>query len=109
MINTLGVPGFGFTCSGYHSTDSAYVRPILPLNSWPYLVKESSFDGSVFCAQAGNVNAAPSAKLKAASTILVFISIVVIFILLVYRFRTGGDRENGVKVRKQSPDGTNRR
>src|SRR5438034_5804140 len=108
MINTLGVPGFGCTVSGYHSTDSAYVRPILPLNSWPYLAKESSFDGAAFCAPAGNANTAPSARLKAASSILVFISIVVLFILLVFRFRTGGNRENGVKVRKQSPDGTNR-
>src|SRR5439155_24226176 len=109
MINTLGVPGFGFACSGYHSKDSAYVRPILPLNSWPYLAKESSVDGAAVCAPAGNANTAPSARLRTASNFLVFISIVVIFILLVFRFRTGGNRENGVKVRKQSPDGTNRR
>src|SRR5438034_7374874 len=88
MINTLGVPGFGCTVSGYHSTDSAYVLPILPLNSWPYLAKESSLDGAAVCAPAGNANATPSARLQVAIAILVFIFMVVIFIFLVFRFRT---------------------
>src|SRR5207244_13512729 len=58
IMKTLGVPGFGFTCSGYHSCDSAYVFPILPLNSWPYLAKESSFDGEGSAARSGRAEPA---------------------------------------------------
>src|SRR5437773_12295474 len=72
-MRTLGVPGFGFTPSGYHSTDSAYVRPILPLNAWPYLAKESSVDGVAFCAQLDVVS--PQASVRQVSSVVFILSL----------------------------------